>query len=122
MLSILKCPAPLKCFPLDGTGERRDGGKEICTIYCEEHESWGMMKPFAKSRWLRNIDSGEDLYDLPSLGAQEKLSNPRRSPARSVDDKLSSNVAINVGESRVDATPNDDDECGILKLLLSPSK
>lgn len=57
----------------------------MCLICSKECESCEMTKTFARSAWLRHIDSGERYYELLSLEAQDAMINPRQSPGQAFD-------------------------------------
>lgn len=69
-----------------------------------------MTNSFAKTAWLRFIDSVENYYEVLSLEAQDELLNPLGSPARSDDVQLNDINSTNSRESRLDDVADVDNE------------
>lgn len=119
MLVILKVGAPLKRVLPDGTKEWYDEEDKVFSVYRKEFEFRGTAKAFASVAWTRYFASKDDFYESPSLEAQDRLLNRWQSPAASVGDQVSPNVA-NIGEKAyAGAVLEDDDDWdfeGVVRL------
>lgn len=110
ILIIGRAAASLSPIFPDGTEKWKHSGVEVCPIYLKDSESRAMTQQFAKSSWLRNIDSGKDFYEFLSLKVRTDLLNRRRSPQLPVDSREVAIVVTNNVEPYVDDMQATDDD------------